>query len=66
MFAAEKPGPPNLGSYSLAASWAPGKTTLILAAAEELERRGIRTAVILNDQGELADAFAAGFPACFA
>jgi hypothetical protein len=28
-----------------------GKTTLILAAAKELERRGIRTAVILNDQG---------------
>jgi hypothetical protein len=33
-----------------------GKTTLILAAAEELERRGIRSAVILNDQGnELVD-----------
>lgn len=29
-----------------------GKTTLILAAAQELERRGIRSAVILNDQGE--------------
>lgn len=28
-----------------------GKTTLILAAAQELERRGIRCAVILNDQG---------------
>ena len=28
-----------------------GKTTLILAAAKELERRGIRSAVILNDQG---------------
>jgi G3E family GTPase len=26
-----------------------GKTTLILAAAEELERRGIRSAIILND-----------------
>jgi hypothetical protein len=33
-----------------------GKTTLILAAAKELERRGIRSAVILNDQGsELVD-----------
>ncbi len=33
-----------------------GKTTLILAAARELERRGIRSAVILNDQGnELVD-----------
>jgi len=29
-----------------------GKTTLILAAARELERRGIRTAVILNDQSD--------------
>ncbi|MGC1783620.1 MAG: GTP-binding protein [Acidobacteriaceae bacterium] len=29
-----------------------GKTTLILAAAWELERRGIRSAIILNDQGE--------------
>jgi len=29
-----------------------GKTTLILAAARELERRGLRTAVILNDQGD--------------
>jgi hypothetical protein len=28
-----------------------GKTTLILAAARELERRGIRSAVIVNDQG---------------
>jgi hypothetical protein len=28
-----------------------GKTTLILAAAKELERRGILSAVILNDQG---------------
>ena len=28
-----------------------GKTTLILAAAQELERRGIRSAIILNDQG---------------
>ena len=33
-----------------------GKTTLILAAAKALERRGIRSAVILNDQGnELVD-----------
>jgi len=33
-----------------------GKTTLILAGAKELERRGIRSAVILNDQGnELVD-----------
>ncbi|MES2220391.1 MAG: GTP-binding protein [Acidobacteriota bacterium] len=33
-----------------------GKTTLILAAAQELERRGVRSAVILNDQGnELVD-----------
>lgn len=29
-----------------------GKTTLILAAARELERRGKKCAVILNDQGE--------------
>lgn len=29
-----------------------GKTTLILAAARELERRGICSAIILNDQGE--------------
>jgi len=29
-----------------------GKTTLILAAARELERRGFRTAVILNDQSD--------------
>ncbi len=29
-----------------------GKTTLILAAAEELERRGIRSAIIMNDQGD--------------
>jgi CobW/HypB/UreG, nucleotide-binding domain len=29
-----------------------GKTTLILAAARELERKGIRSAIILNDQGE--------------
>ena len=33
-----------------------GKTTLILSAAKQLERRGIRSAVILNDQGnELVD-----------
>ena len=33
-----------------------GKTTLILAAARELERRGKRCAVIMNDQGsELVD-----------
>jgi hypothetical protein len=29
-----------------------GKTTLLLAAAEELRRRGMRPALILNDQGE--------------
>lgn len=29
-----------------------GKTTLILAGARELERRGLRTAVILNDQSD--------------
>jgi Ni2+-binding GTPase involved in maturation of urease and hydrogenase len=29
-----------------------GKTTLIVAAARELERRGVKCAVILNDQGE--------------
>ena len=29
-----------------------GKTTLLLAAARELERRGLRSAVILNDQGD--------------
>jgi hypothetical protein len=29
-----------------------GKTTLLLAAAEELRRRGLRPALILNDQGE--------------
>lgn len=28
-----------------------GKTTLILAGAQELERRGMRSAIILNDQG---------------
>jgi hypothetical protein len=28
-----------------------GKTTLLLAAADELERRGLRSAIILNDQG---------------
>ena len=33
-----------------------GKTTLLLAAAKELERRGIRSAIILNDQSdELVD-----------
>jgi hypothetical protein len=33
-----------------------GKTTLILAAAQELKHRGIRSAIILNDQGsELVD-----------
>jgi G3E family GTPase len=33
-----------------------GKTTLILAAARVLQARGVRTAVILNDQGgELVD-----------
>lgn len=29
-----------------------GKTTLLLAAAKELEGRGFRSAIILNDQGE--------------
>lgn len=29
-----------------------GKTTLIFAAARQLQRRGLRSAVILNDQGE--------------
>jgi len=29
-----------------------GKTTLIFAAARELERRGLKAAVVLNDQGE--------------
>jgi hypothetical protein len=29
-----------------------GKTTLLLAAAKELERRGLHSALILNDQGE--------------
>jgi hypothetical protein len=29
-----------------------GKTTLLLAAAKELERRGMRSAVVLNDQSE--------------
>ncbi len=29
-----------------------GKTTLLLAAARELERRGLRSAIVLNDQGE--------------
>lgn len=29
-----------------------GKTTLLMAAANELEKRGLRSAVILNDQGE--------------
>ena len=29
-----------------------GKTTLLLAAAKELETRGLRSALILNDQGE--------------
>ncbi len=44
-----------------------GKTTLILAAAHELERRGLKCAAILNDQGEsLVDAHSArahGLPA---
>lgn len=44
-----------------------GKTTLILAAARELARRGVRSAVILNDQGDaLVDtrlAQTAGVPA---
>jgi hypothetical protein len=29
-----------------------GKTTLLLAAARELEQRGLRSAVVMNDQGE--------------
>lgn len=29
-----------------------GKTTLLLAAARELERRGLRSAIVLNDQGD--------------
>lgn len=29
-----------------------GKTTIILAAARELKRRGVRSAIILNDQGD--------------
>ena len=29
-----------------------GKTTLLLRAAQELERRGLRSAVVLNDQGD--------------
>jgi hypothetical protein len=38
-----------------------GKTTLILAAAHLLERRGLRSAVVLNDQGvELVDTRYAG------
>src|ERR1700758_5504111 len=43
-----------------------GKTTLILAAARQLEQRGIKSAIILNDQGEsLVDTLLAresGFP----
>lgn len=31
---------------------AAGKTTLLLAAGGELERRGLRSAIILNDQGD--------------
>jgi hypothetical protein len=38
-----------------------GKTTLILAAARELQRRGMRSAAILNDQGgDLVDTRLAG------
>ena len=29
-----------------------GKTTLLIAAAKELERRGMRSAIVMNDQGE--------------
>jgi hypothetical protein len=29
-----------------------GKTTLLLAAVRELDRRGLRSAIVLNDQGE--------------
>src|SRR5262245_6314047 len=43
-----------------------GKTTLMLKAAEVLHRRGLRTAIITNDQaGELVDtrlSLAAGLP----
>ncbi len=39
-----------------------GKTTLILAAAKELERRGLRSAMIWNDQGtDLVDSRYAAF-----
>src|ERR1700733_3325681 len=38
-----------------------GKTTLILAAARELERRGLRSAMVWNDQGkDLVDSRYAG------
>ena len=38
-----------------------GKTTLILAAARLLEQRGLRSAVVLNDQGvDLVDTRHAG------
>ncbi len=38
-----------------------GKTTLLLAAAKELEKRGLRSAVVLNDQGDaLVDSQYAG------
>ena len=38
-----------------------GKTTLIMAAARLLEQRGLRSTVILNDQGvELVDTRHAG------
>lgn len=38
-----------------------GKTTLLLAAAHELEQRGLRSAIILNDQGDaLVDTAYAG------
>jgi KaiC/GvpD/RAD55 family RecA-like ATPase len=48
------------GKDSLKAPWivlvggflGAGKTTLLMAAAKELERRGMRSAVILNDQSE--------------
>ena len=51
---------PSLVSERLGTPWVilvggflgAGKTTLMLAAAEELAKRGLRSAVILNDQGD--------------
>jgi hypothetical protein len=44
---AAKPGIVVVGGFLGA-----GKTTLLLAAARELEQRGLRSAVVMNDQGE--------------